>query len=57
MGEFTYTVFVVVTSTIGALLTLFVGVIATALMYDGGTPAHATVEPHVDSSPHFRQAA
>jgi hypothetical protein len=57
MEEFTYTVFMVVASMIGALLTLFVGIIATALLYDGEGPVHAITEPLPESPAQYRQAA
>jgi hypothetical protein len=56
MDEFTYMVFVVISSMIGVLLTLFVAIIATALLHDGDGSAHAVVEPLLDA-PEHRQAA
>ena len=57
MDAFTYLVFVVVASTIGALLTLFVGVITTALLFDLDDTPHAVAEPRREPQLSYRQAA
>ena len=57
MSEFTYTVYVVVASMAGALISLFVGVIAVALALDTSTVPGASARPHADSGAEYQQAA
>ena len=57
MSEFTYTVFQVVASMAGALLALFVGVIAMALALDTSTlPGQSSNAPQ-DSDSGYQRAA
>lgn len=57
VGEFTYNVFLAVASMIGALLTLFVGVIAAALLHDSRQVTRPVAEPHPESQQPYRWAA
>ena len=57
MSEFTYTVFEVVASMAGALLALFVGVIAMAVALDTSTlPGQSSNAPQ-DSDSEYQRAA
>lgn len=57
MSEFTYTVFIVVASIAGALISLFVGVIATALLLNSSTVPTTRSTTHSDSPVEHRKAA
>lgn len=57
MQEFSYTVYTVVASMIGGLLTAFVAVIATALLHDFDPPVEKPVAPRADESRPYSQAA
>ena len=57
MGDFTYTVFVIVASMAGTLLALFVGVVAAALMLDTSTTAQPDATPQAEPSIEYRHAA
>jgi hypothetical protein len=54
MSEFTYTVFIVVASIAGALISLFVGVIASALFFDSSNEREHS---RTDSHGEYRTAA
>ena len=57
MSEFTYTVFIVVASMTGGLITLFIGVIALAMALDTSTvPSERSVSP-ADSHGEYQRAA
>jgi hypothetical protein len=57
MSEFTYTVFLVVASIAGALVSLFVGVIALALALDTSTVPGARSAAPTDSHDEYQRAA
>ena len=57
MSEFTYMVFTVVASMSGAMLCLFVGVIAAALLLDSSTASRPHSEPVADTRLEYDKAA